>query len=153
MRAGTAFLVLLGVGILLSGGCGELRPLPATFEAPEYAPITYEELLAPGKAGLKAGQKVKVPAFFWEFLTYDPAMARNYLTLPRYPLRWYQMEWFATYGTPQMQGYYDLAALDRQQQRLYKLKRLDPIMLYGELSSLAPGLYLRVHHIEKIEEE
>lgn len=148
-----AFLALFSVGLLLVGGCGQLRPLPATFEPQDYAPITYQELLTGGQAGLQAGQKIKVPAYFWQFLTYDPAMVRNYLTLPRYPLRWYKLQWFATYGSPEMKGYYDLAAMDEAQLRLFKLKRLDHMMIYGELSSLTPGLYLRVHHIEKIEED
>ncbi len=147
------FLAFLTVGLLLAAGCGQLRPLPATFEPQDYAPITYQELLAGGQAGLQAGQKIKVPAYFWQFLTYDPAMVRNYLTLLRYPLRWYKLQWFATYGSQEMRGYYDLAALDEAQLRRYKPKMLDHIMLYGELSSLTPGLYLRVHHIEKIEEE
>lgn len=147
------FLAFLAVSLLLGGGCGQLRPLPATFAPQEYAPITYQELLAGGQGGLKAGQKVKVPAYFWQFLTYDPAMVRNYLTLPRYPLRWYKLQWFATYGSPEMKGYFDLAAMDEAQLHLFKLKRLDHMMIYGELSSLAPGLYLRVHHIEKIEED
>jgi len=145
--------MFLAAGLFLGGGCGQLRPFPATLEPQDYAPIAYQDLLAPGPAGLQAGQKVKVPAYFWQFLTYDPAMVRNYLTLPRYPLRWYKLQWFATYGSQEMKGYYDLAALNEAQLHLYKLNRLDHIMLYGELSSLTPGLYLQVHHIEKIEEE
>jgi len=146
-------LAFLAVSLGLVGGCGQLRPLPATFEPQDYTPITYQELLAGGHAGLQAGQKIRVPAYFWQFLTYDPAMVRNYLTLPRYPLRWYRLQWFATYGSPQMKGYYDLATLDKEQLRRYKLHRLDHIMVYGELSALPPGLYLRVHHIEKIEKD
>jgi hypothetical protein len=52
-----------------------------------------------------------------------------------------------------MEGYYDLAALSPEQEKQYKIKRLDPILIYGELSPIKPGLFLRVHHIEKIEED
>jgi hypothetical protein len=86
-------------------------------------------------------------------LNYDPDMVPNYLTLLRYPVRWYQLQWFATYGTPDLTGYYDLAAVTPEQADTYKLKRLDPIMLYGELSRLGPGLYLQVFHIEPIAED
>ena len=52
-----------------------------------------------------------------------------------------------------MTGYYDLAAVSPDQAEKYKnIKRLDPILVYGELSALKPGVFLRVHHIEKIEE-
>jgi hypothetical protein len=132
--------------------CGQLPPLPAQVDLAGYTPITYHDLLAPGQAKLKAGQKIKVPAYFWEFLTYDPDMVRTYLNMARHPLSWYKLEWFATYGTPNMQGYFDLAALDSSQKNSYRLHRLDHVMLYGELAPLGPGLYLRVHHIEKIEE-
>ncbi len=37
-----------------------------------------------------------------------------------------------------------------QQADGYKLKRLDPVMLYGELTPLSPGFYLQVFHIEPI---
>ena len=64
-------------------------------------------------------------------------MVRNYLTLPRYPVRWYHLRWFATYGSDRMTGYYDLAAVSPEQDEKYKaIKRLDPILIYGELSRL-----------------
>jgi hypothetical protein len=145
-------VILLGC-LLACGACGELRPRPAAFDPQAYTPIEYQELLAPRQAGLHAGQKVRVKAYFWEYLTYDPAMIRNYLTLPRYPLRWYQLRWFATYGTPDMAGYYDLAAVSPEQAEQYRLQRLDPVLLYGELSSLGPGLYFQVFYVEKIQED
>ena len=80
-------------------------------------------------------------------------MVPNYLTLLRYPVRWYQLQWFATYDTADLTGYYDLAAVTPEQAERYKLKRLDPVMLYGELARLGPGLYLQVFHIEKIAED
>jgi len=41
-------------------------------------------------------------------------------------------------------------AMTKEQVDRYKLKRMEPIMIYGEISKLSPGLYLLVHHIEKI---
>jgi len=151
------FCTWLGV-LLLCGlwglcACGELRPRPADFDPQVYTPIEYQDLLAPRRAGLHAGQKVRVKAYFWQYLDYDPAMVRNYLTLPRYPIRWYRLQWFATYDTADMTGYYDLAAVSPEQAEDYKLQRLDPVLLYGELSRLGPGLYLQVFHIAKIIED
>ena len=147
------------LGLILAGclvwvcACGELRPVPAPIEPQAYKPIDYQELLDPAKAGLQAGDLIRVKAYFWQYLTYDPAMARNYLTLPRYPIRWFQLRWFAIYDSERMEGYYDLAALSPEQEEKYKaIKRLDPILIYGELSPLRPGVFLRVHHIETIEE-
>jgi hypothetical protein len=143
--------ILLGSLVALCA-CGELRPRPAAFDPQVYTPIQYQDLLAPRQAGLHAGQKIRVKAYFWQYLDYDPAMIRNYLTLPKYPLRWYRLRWFATYGTAELTGYYDLAALSPEQADEYQLQRLDPVWLYGELSSLGPGLYLQVFYIEKTKE-
>lgn len=151
-RARAGILALLTGLVWLVAACGQLPPLPAQVDLETYAPITYQELLASGAAKLQAGQKIKVPAYFWQFLTYDPDMVRNYLNLVRHPLSWYRLEWFATYGTSDMQGYFDLAALDPSLKRTFKLHRLDHLMIYGELASMGPGLYLRVHHLEKIAE-
>ena len=145
--------VILLCSLLGFAACGELRPHPAVFEPQTYTPIAYRDLLAPGPAGLQAGQRVRVQAYFWQYLEYDPALVRNYFTLLRYPVRWYQLQWFATYDTADMTGYYDLAAVTPEQAEQYKLKRLDPVMLYGELARLGPGLYLQVFHIEKIAED
>jgi hypothetical protein len=145
--------VILLCSLLGFSACGELRPHPAAFEPEAYKPIAYRDLLAPGPAGLQAGQKVQVRAYFWQYLNYDPAIVPNYLTLLRYPVRWYQLQWFATYDTADLTGYYDLAAVTPEQAEQYKLKRLDPIMLYGELARLGPGLYLQVFHIEPIAED
>ena len=144
---------LLAGGLIVAGACGELRPVPAPIEPEAYKAIDYQDLLDPGKAGLQAGDLIRVKAYFWQFLTYDPAMVRNYLTLPRYPIRWYKLRWFATYGSERMEGYYDRAAMSPEQEEQYKdIKRLDPILIYGELSPLRPGVFLQVHHLEKIEE-
>jgi len=145
--------VILLCSLVVFSACGELRPHPAAFDPQAYTPIAYRDLLAPGPAGLQAGQQVRVRAYFWQYLNYDPAMVPNYLTLLRYPVRWYQLTWFATYDTADLTGYYDLAAVTPEQADRYKLKRLDPVMLYGELARLGPGLYLQVFHIEKIAED
>lgn len=145
--------VIILCSLLGFSACGELRPHPAVFDPQAYTPIAYRDLLAPGPAGLQAGQQVRVQAYFWQYLNYDPATVRNYLTLLRYPVRWYQLQWFATYDTADMTGYYDLAAITPEQAAQYKLKRLDPVMLYGELARLGPGLYLQVFHIEPIAED
>lgn len=152
-RAGGALVALFTGLVWFLAACGQLPPLPAQVELETYAPITYEELLAPDAAKLQAGQKIKVPAYYWQFLTYDPAIVRDYLDMIRHPLSWYKLQWFATYGAPDMRGYFDLAALDPSQKKAYQLHRLDHIMIYGELASLGPGLYLRVHHIARIEED
>jgi hypothetical protein len=149
-----ARLYLLGAGLAaclaLLSSCGELRPLPAATEPQAYAPIDYQDLLNPRQAGLQAGQLVRVQAYFWQFLDYDPAMVRNYLGLVRHPLGWHRLQWFALYGSEEMKGYYDLAALDQSRLPLYQMHRLEPIMIYGQLSSLGPGYYLQVHHLERI---
>jgi hypothetical protein len=145
--------IILLCGLFGVGACGELRPHPAAFDPQVYTPIAYQDLLAPGPAGLKSGQQVRVRAYFWQFLDYDPAMVRNYLTLLRYPIRWYQLQWFATYGTADLTGYFDLAAMTPEQADQYKFKRLDPVLLYGELAHLGPGFYLQVFHIEPIAED
>ncbi len=138
----------------MAAACGQIRPLPAHVDLEAYSPITYQELLQPEAAKLQAGQKIKVPAYFWEFLFYDPAMVRTYLNMISHPLSWYKLQWFATYGTPEMKGFFDLVAMDPSQKKAYfKLQRLDHILIYGELAPLGPGLYLRVHHIAKIEED
>jgi hypothetical protein len=145
--------VCLFCGLLSFCACGELRSRPDTFDPQVYTPIEYQDLLAPRQAGLDAGDKIRVKAYFWQYLDYDPAIIRNYLTLPRYPIRWYRLRWFATYRTDDLTGYYDLAAITPEQAEKYQLQRLDPVLLYGELSRLGMGLYLQVHHIEKIVEE
>jgi hypothetical protein len=131
--------------------CGQLRPYPATFDPQAYTAIEYQDLLAPKAAGLRAGEKIRVKAYFWQYLDYDPAIIRNYLTLLRYPIRWYRLHWFALYRTDDLTGYYDLAAISPELAEKYNLQRLDPILLYGELSQLGTGLFLQVYHIEKIE--
>ncbi len=147
------FLVFGVAALLWLASCGQIRPVPEGLDTGAYTPITYQDLLARGQIGLASGQKIKLPAYFWQFVTYDPAMVPNYLNLLRYPLTWPDLQWFAIYGTPDMQGYYDRVVMDDDQRRSYRLQRLDRIMIYGELANLGPGLlYLQVHHIDKLEE-
>ena len=146
---GTAALLL---AVLLCG-CGRYRPAPKVFDPGAYRLVSVADLQAPGKAGLTAGGLVKAPAYFWEFVIYDPAMVRNYLTMLRHPVTWPKLEWFAVYGTPQMETYFDRIAMDKDQRRSSGVQRLDPVMLYGELAPLGGGLlYLRLHRLEKLEE-
>ncbi len=146
------FAVLLIALLLL--GCGRYRAVPAAWDPEAYRLVAVQELKAPRTADLAAGHKVKVPAYFWEFLMYDPAMVRNYLTLLRHPLAWPKLQWFAVYGTPQMQEYFDRVAMDQEQRRSYRLNRLDLVMIFGELAPMGGGLlYLRVHRLEKLEED
>ena len=146
------FLLVGGLAVVLAlvSSCAELRPLPAATEPQAYTPIDYQALLHPRQAGLQDGQLVRVQAYFWQFLDYDPDMVRNYLGLVRHPLGWPRLHWFALYGSEEMQGYYDLAALDASRLHFYQLHRLEPIMIYGQLSSLGPGYYLQVHHLDKL---
>jgi hypothetical protein len=121
-------------------------------ELETYAPVTFEQLLSPSQAQLPSGQKIKVTGYFWQFLSYDPAMVRNYPNLLRHPLGWYRLEWYALYGSPDMKGYFDLGAMNRGQRQAYRLRRLQPVTVYGELASMGPGLlYLQTHYIEKLD--
>ena len=143
----------LAAVLALLWSCGELRPPPAPFEAQAYTPIDYQALLNPRRAGLHDGQMVRVQGYFWQLLDYDPDMVKNYLSLARHPLGWWKLRWFAVYQSEDMQGYYDLAAVDASRLELYQPKRLEPILLYGQLASLGPGFYLHVHRLEKIGED
>jgi len=150
VRGMVALAVLLAI---LLCGCGRYRPVPKVWDPGAFRLVSVADLQAPGQAGLAAGDLIKVPAYFWEFLIYDPAMVRNYLTMLRHPLVWPQLEWFSVYGTPQMRTYFDRVVMDQEQRRSYDLDRLDHVMLYGELAPMGGGLlYLRLHRLEKLEE-
>jgi len=145
---------LFFIVMLLALACGQIRPLPSAWEPEVYTPITYEQLLDPDTARLTSGQKVKVPVYFWQFLTYDPALVENYITLARHPVEWYRLPWFATYGTPDMKGYFDRLVMNEEQKESYRLKRLEHLLVYGELAEMGLNLlYLQVHHIDRIEED
>lgn len=147
----------LGVAVLVLavflGGCGRYRPVPPVWEPGAYRPVSVGELRSPGRSGLAAGDLIKAPAYFWEFVIYDPAIGRNYLTMLRHPIIWPRLEWCAVYETPQMRGYFDRLVMDAGQRRAYQPSRLDHVMVYGELAPLGGGLlYVRVHRLEKLEE-
>jgi len=139
--------------VLLGGGCGRYQPVPAVVDPHAYRQVSVKALKAPGPAGLAAGDKIKLEAYFWEFVNYDPAMLRNYLTGLRNPIAWSRLEWAAVYGRPQMRDYYDRVVLDREQRRDYRLKRMDHLLIYGELAPMAGGLlYLRVHRVARLDD-
>lgn len=139
---------------LLAGACGQLPPMPAHVDIQEYQPIAFDQLQTSGPNRLNAGQKVRVPAYFWQFLTYDPAMVRNYPNLLRRPIRWYHLEWCSLYREADLRGYFDRVAMEPSQRELYRLQRLDHVMIYGQMAHLSPHLlYLQVHRIEKIVED
>ncbi|MGQ9688386.1 MAG: hypothetical protein ACUVXF_06315 [Desulfobaccales bacterium] len=144
-----AFLLLLTAGVW---GCGHIRPVPEGFEPAHYQAVSLEQLRAPRPSGLLPGQKVRVDGYFWQFLDYDPCVVPNYLTMVRQPLAWSRLRWAAMYESASMHGYYDRLALNQEQQRDWKLKRLEPVRVFGELAPLGFGaLYLRVHHFERLE--
>jgi hypothetical protein len=146
--AATALLLAI-----LVCGCGRYRPVPKVLDPGAFRLVSVADLQAPGKAGLAAGDMIKVPAYFWEFVIYDPAMVRNYLAMLRHPIAWPKLEWFSVYGTPQMRTYFDRVAMDQDQRRSFDMDRLDHVMLYGGLAPMGGGLlYLRLHRLEKLEE-
>ncbi|MFP3868483.1 MAG: hypothetical protein ACLFUU_10010 [Desulfobacteraceae bacterium] len=145
------FLSFCLIVVALGTSCGQVRPVPESWAAAEYRPITLSQLKS-GSPALSAGQQVRCQAYFWQFLEYDPAPGFYYLNQLRHPLSWRDLQWFAIYGSPEMRDYFDRAAMDAAQQRTYQLHRLDAIILYGELVPLGGGQhYLRVHHIQKDE--
>lgn len=151
-RGATLRTLVFFAAILLASACGQLRPLPATVEPPEYEAITYQELLTATPATFPQGRKIKITAYFWQFLTYEPDMVRNYLTLAKYPIQWWKLNWFAVYGAPEMKGYFDRLAMTPEQRRGYRLKRLERLVIYGEMASLGASLpFLQVHRIERVE--
>ncbi len=149
-----ATIVFLSAWLALLNACAHLPNLTEGFDPGAYQPITFQDLKQPEQAGLKSGEKIKVAAFFWQFVTYDPAILSNYPNFLRYPFTWYRLEWAALYGSADMKDYYDRVVMEAEQRERYPLKRLDHIMVYGELASLAPGkLYLRLHHLDRIEDD
>ncbi len=148
----TILATLLLLGALWAGGCGRIDRVPAVLEAAGYEEVTLSQIRDPREARRLEGRRVKFPAYFWQDLHYDPAMLRNYAMLAGHPLAWWALKWAALYETPQMQGYYDRLAMDREQRERLKLKRLDRLMIYGEVTSMGPGLtYLRLHRVEELE--
>lgn len=140
-------ILLLTLSVL---ACGQVRPLPSEWNPADYTPIELEHLRRPAP-GLQAGQLVKFHGYFWEFLNYDPVPQHYYLNQLRYPIRWQDLEWFALYEKAALQGYFDRAAMTFKQRSEFHPKRLDPLILYGELVPLGGGrLYFQTHHLEQV---
>lgn len=147
-RRGVALLWLL---LLLISACGQVQPVPPTFNPAAYTPIEMDQLRR-GSPSLQAGQLVSFQAYFWEFLSYDPVPQYYYLNQLRYPRRWRELEWFALYQDAAMRGYFDLAAMSYEQRRQFQPKRLDLFRLYGEMVPLGGGrLYFQTHSLEPVE--
>lgn len=145
---------LIGLILGLSCSCGHIQPLPEGFNPDEYTLVTIKQLTAPRKAGLSSGQKVVVEGHFWQYLDYDPVMVAGYVARARQPVAWSRLRWASLYHHSQMQGYYDRLALTRQQQRDWRLKRLERLRVFGQLAPLGFGvLYLQVHQLERLDSE
>lgn len=135
---------------LLVGGCGGVRALPGQFNPAEYTPVEFA-LLQQDSASLKAGQLIRTQAYFWQFLTYDPSPQYYYFNQLRHPRSWSDLEWFALYERPDMTGYFDRGAMSYEQRLQFDLKRLDYLIIYGELIPMGGSrLYLQVHHLERV---
>jgi hypothetical protein len=142
--------ILLWLLLLLTGACGQVRPLPTTFNPDAYTPVALEQLRREA-SGLAAGQLISFQAYFWEFLSYDPVPQRYYLNQLRYPQRWRELEWFALYQDAAMRGYFDRAVMSYEQNLRFQPKRLDFLRFYGELVSLGGNrLYFQTHHLEPV---
>jgi hypothetical protein len=144
------FLLLLLFAALLLTACGSMKPVPAEFQPAEYTPIDFAQL--PLDTNLHAGELVRVEAYFWQFLTYDPAPKYYYVDQLKYPRRWGQLEWFSLYQKADMQGYYDRAAMSHLQRLQFNPKRLDHLIIYGEMVRMGGStIYLLVHHLERVQ--
>lgn len=138
------------LGMLFLTACGTVQPVPADFDPGAYAPVDFELLLPPQSSRLHAGQLIRCQAFFWQFLDYDPGPRYYYFNQMRYPGSWGDLEWFALYKDSDMRGYFDLGAMSYAQRLEFNPKRLDPLIIYGELVPLGGSLlYLQVHRLER----
>jgi len=144
------FLLLLLFGMLLLSACGSIKPVPAEFNPADYTPIAFEQL--PLDTNLHAGDLVRVEAYFWQFLTYDPAPEYYYFAQLKYPRRWGDLEWFALYQEADMKGYYDRGAMSYRQRLQFNPKRLDHLIIFGEMVPMGGSkLYLLVHCLERLQ--
>jgi hypothetical protein len=149
MTGCSRFLLVFLFGILLLTACGSMKPIPAEFNPTAYTPINFDQL--GHDASLHNGDLVRVEAFFWQFLTYDPAPKYYYFNQMQYPRRWGDLEWFALYEKADMKGYYDRSAMSHGQRLQFNPKRLDNLIIYGEMVPLGGSkLYLLVHHLEYV---
>ncbi len=72
MAGCSRLLFVLMFGILPLTACGSLKPVPAQFNPADYTPIDFE-LVLQNSPSLPTGQLIRCQAYFWQFLTYDPA--------------------------------------------------------------------------------
>jgi hypothetical protein len=149
MAGCSRILLVLLLGIMLLTACGSMKPVPAEFNPTEYTPISFDQLLH--DSSLRAGELVRVEGFFWQFLTYDPALKHYYANQLKYPRHWGDLEWFALYEKADMKGYYDRGAMSHRQRLQFEPKRLDHFILYGEMVPMGGSkLYLLVHHLDRL---
>lgn len=143
-------LFVLVLAMLPLTACGSLRTVPAQFNPDDYTPMDFG-LLVRDAPSLRAGELIRCQAFFWQFLTHDPAPQYYYFNQLRYPFRWGELEWFALYQNADMTGYYDRGVMSQAQSLEFKPQRLDNFIIYGELVSMGGSkLYLLVHHLERV---
>jgi len=141
--------LLLGA-LLLAAACGQVRPLPPELPLADYTPLDLAQLRE-NSPELRAGQLVQIRAYFWEFLSYDPVPQHYYFNQLRHPLTWQQLEWFALYESSAMHGYFDLAVMSPAQRRQFQPKRLEHLVLFGELVPMGGSrLYLQTHYLERV---
>lgn len=154
MTSSNRCLSLMLVLALAASACGQVSSAPTAFDPAAYTPIAADWLAAPEAHQLKAGQWVQCRAYFWEFLSYDPGIRYYYFNQIRFPQRWGALEWFAIYQQPTMTGYFDRLAMSYAQRLEYQPKRLDQIIIYGELLPFGGRqIYLLVHHLEPAPEQ
>lgn len=136
----------------LTMGCGRLGQVPASLIPEDYQEVSLTQLRDPAAARALVGRQVRFQAFFWEYLTYDPAMCSNYALLARHPRGWWELRWASLYESPRMQGFYDRLAVDVRQQTRFKPRRLTRLMIYGEVLPLGSRLtYVRLHQAQELE--
>lgn len=144
-------MAALLVTVALTMGCGRLGQVPAHVMPDDYQEVSLAHLRDPAARAL-VGQKVRFQAFFWEYVTYDPAMLSNYALMLRHPRGWWDLRWASLYASPRMQGFYDRLALDVKQQTRFKPRRLTRLMIYGEVLPLGSRLtYVRLHEAQELE--
>lgn len=144
-------MAALLVTVALIMGCGRLGQVPARFVPDDYREVSLTHLRDPAACAL-VGQKVRFQAFFWEYVTYDPAMLSNYALMLRHPRGWWDLRWASLYESPRMQGFYDRLALDVGQQARLQPRRLTRLMIYGEVLPLGSRLtYVRLHQAQELE--
>ena len=150
-KLGGVLILLLALLPGLAVSCHRLPPAAEGFNPEDYTPVTIEQLQDPRRAGLLQGRRVSVAGYFWQYLEYDPYMVDRYLAVARHPLVQGPLSWAALYNIPQMQGYYDRLVLTPEMRRDLKLKRLEHVRVYGQLTDLGFGiLYLEAQHVERL---